>query len=259
MSPRGRADEIRCGLGAEGDFFQMQTLSQALIDHVLSARRSEVAANRVSKKPPPTSSSRSEGGQSASLRGRGMPRRSGRKHRLEPERGRADDYTGSPEERPGLVVPADERMMRARSVSLVLVVTRARTLRTRHVPPSSRMPPRIPGTDAEPVRSSVGLRYRRRPNPASSSVSEPSRPWRRRRLVRIPCRCWGSLVKQDRVETGAATWVELRPALIGWCSSCRARAALGVDAERRRISRSVESDRTRSTPPARYGRGGWHH
>ena len=47
----GRADEITDAV-AEGDFFQMQTFTQALIEHVLSgAVDSEVAANAVDEPP----------------------------------------------------------------------------------------------------------------------------------------------------------------------------------------------------------------
>ena len=46
----GRADEITDAV-AEGDFFQMQTFTQALIDHVLSGRvDSEVAANAATNR-----------------------------------------------------------------------------------------------------------------------------------------------------------------------------------------------------------------
>ena len=222
----GRADEITDAV-AEGEFFQMQTFTQALIEHVLSGEvDSEVAANAATNRhdflvslEQAIKRKRAADDDAANAP---TPQRStfpSRKPMPAPT-----IQPVEPDEGLGLrIVPAGlARMRRLAPLALCSRVAAARAA-PRARTPSRSSPPAplaLPGLDAEPVaRRAVRRCPRRRPCPCSSRIRSCSRsgsgPARR---TGSRGRCSPRSTRSSR--TGAATWARARPARSAGCSSC---------------------------------------
>ena len=245
----GRADEITDAV-AEGDFFQMQTFSQALIEHVLSGAR-RPRGRRERRDEPPRLPRLARAGDEAQARTptRRRRRAAGRaQHVLEPEAVPAPTIASRragrgprPAHRPGgLGACAASRRSRSCSRSPCSPAPRART----PSPSCPTAPFALPGLDAEPVARRAGDSLST-PPAVPVQLSYPQLLGAlaaRRRGVRHPV-AGARRDQQGRVELGPQHGPELGRRDRLDAVHARHVAALGRRRERRRHRRSLEPDR----------------
>ena len=231
----GRADEITDAI-AEGDFFQMQTFTQALIELVLSGEvDAEVAANAATNRHDFLVSleqalkAQAHASEQAARR---RPSRGARRRPTEPRRGQ------TPEAPPALRSVASPTQAMTRTAVAALAVL---AIAARNAP--GAVADRVHGRDARAPSRSL-RRDSRSPLPSASTPNAVARrpvvaldaagacPSSSRiaqllsHLAAAPAprtasrgRCSRRSTRSSR--TSAATWARARPARSAGCSSCR--------------------------------------